>query len=357
MNLKEILKKIIHPEYKQNIVDAHIIQDIIETNDKITIKLLFKKTVEPFSNTIKKNIEELLKSKYQEKEIIVEMQFPEAKVKSFNTLKDVKNIVAIASGKGGVGKSTVAANMAVALATNGYKVGLLDADLYGPSIPKMFDLENTKPEVKIENEAEHIIPIQKYGVKVLSIGFFVPQQQALIWRGAMATSVIKQLIEQTEWGQLDILLIDLPPGTGDIHLTLVQTIAVTGIVIVTTPQEVATADVIKGINMFNNPQINVPILGIIENMSWFSPAELPQNKYFIFGKGGGEKIAQQFNIPFLGQIPIVQSICESSDKGIPIINSHNTESITFHKLCINFLVSLDERNKYEPTKKVEILHK
>jgi ATP-binding protein involved in chromosome partitioning len=357
MNLKEILKQIIHPEYKQNIVDAQIVQEINESDNEIKIKLLFKKPVDPFSNTIKRNLETILKKQYQNKEIIVELLFPEAKSHKYNTLQNVKNIVAIASGKGGVGKSTIAANMAVALATNGYKIGLLDGDVYGPSIPKMFNLEKSKPEVKIENGTEYIVPIEKYGVKVLSIGFFVDPQQALIWRGPMATSAIKQLLEQTEWGELDILLIDMPPGTGDIHLTLVQTIAVTGVVIVTTPQEVAIADVVKGINMFKNSHINVPVLGIVENMSWFTPAELPQNKYYIFGKGGGEKIAQQFKLPLLAQIPLVQSICESGDKGIPVINNHNIESDAIQKLCENFIVSLNERNKQEPTKKVEILYK
>lgn len=357
MSLNEVLKNIIHPELKQNIVDAKIVNELVETDAKIIVKLLFKKAVDPFSNTIKRNIEETLKKHFQHKEIQVEVNFPEQKIKPKQTLSEVKNVIAIASGKGGVGKSTIAANMAVALAMNGYKVGLLDGDIYGPSLPKMFNLEGKMPEVKIENGSEWIIPIEKYGVKLLSIGFFVDPQQALVWRGAMATSAIKQLIEQTAWGQLDFLFIDMPPGTGDIHLTLVQTIAVTGVIIVTTPQEIALADVIKGISMFKNPQINVPILGIVENMSWFTPAELPQNKYYIFGQGGGQRMAQKFNVPLLAQIPLVQSICESGDKGIPIANNHSIESDALLKLCDNFIISLNKRNELEPTKKVEITNK
>ncbi|HOU98753.1 MAG TPA: Mrp/NBP35 family ATP-binding protein [Bacteroidales bacterium] len=355
--IKEWLKAIIHPELKQNITDAGLINKIEINEKQIRVVLLYKKPVDPFANTIKRNAEELLKLKIKNKEIIVENLFPEVKTKKYEGLTAVKNIVAIASGKGGVGKSTLTANIAVALAMNGYKVGLLDGDVYGPSIPKMFGIENEKPEVTVEEGIELIKPIEKYGVKVLSIGFFVDPNQALIWRGSMATSALKQLLEQTEWGELDVLLIDMPPGTGDIHLTLVQTVAVTGVAIVTTPQEVAIADVIKGISMFRNPSINVPVLGIIENMSWFTPAELPENKYYIFGKGGGERMAKQFNVPLLGQIPLVQSICESGDKGKPIVNAHSIEAEAFRTLCNNLLTSLEERNKMEPTKKVEITHK
>ena len=359
MEIKEILKQIIHPELKQNIVDANIVQEINTENDKIKIVLLFKKPVDPFSNLIKQNIEEKLKKHFSDKKIEIDLRFPEIKTKKlFDALGEVKNIIAIASGKGGVGKSTVAAYMAVALASNGYKVGLIDADIYGPSIPKLLGIMDEKPEVIVKDGHEIIKPIERYGVKVLSIGLFVNPEQALIWRGAMATNALKQLLEQTEWGNLDLLFVDLPPGTGDIHLTLVQTVAVTGAVIVTTPQEVAILDVVKAINMFINPHINVPILGIVENMSWFTPAELPQNKYYIFGRGGGEKLAKQFNVPLLAQIPLVQSICEEGDKGIPIVNAHTDEAKAFYQLCERFLESLENRNKLvEPTKKVEIIHK
>ncbi len=357
MEIKLILESVIHPELKKNIVEAGILSKVEETDQRIFVELMFKKSVDPFANTVKRNVKEILKKHFSSKEIVVENRFPEVKVNQYNPLQNVKNIVAVASGKGGVGKSTVTANLTVALAMNGYKVGLLDGDVYGPSIPKMFGVETEKPEVYLKDGKELIKPIEKYGVKLLSIGFFVDSSQALIWRGAMATNALKQLIEQTEWGEIDVLFIDMPPGTGDIHLTLVQTVAVTGVIIVTTPQEVALSDVVKGINMFRNQHINVPVLGIVENMSWFTPTELPQNKYYIFGKGGGEKMAKEFNVKLLGQIPLVQSICESGDKGIPIVNENSLESVAFQQVANNCLESLNERNQKEPTKKVEIIHK
>lgn len=355
--IKEWLKTIVHPELKQNISDAGLISEIEVSDNQVRVVLQFKKTNDQFANNIKRNTEELLKQKIKDKEIVVENRFPSAKKNNIDTLSKVKNIVAIASGKGGVGKSTVAANLAVTLATNGYKVGLLDSDIYGPSIPKMFGLENDHPEIIAVEGVELIKPLERFGVKVLSIGFLVDPRQALVWRGPMATNTLKQLIQQTEWGELDVLLIDLPPGTGDIPLTLVQTLAVTGIISVTTPQDVAISDVVKSMNMFANPSINVPILGVIENMSWFTPVELPQNKYYIFGKGGGERLAKQFDVPLLGQIPLVQSICESGDKGNPFVNAHSVEAEAFRNLADNFLKSLNERNKKEPTKKVEITYK
>ncbi len=233
-------------------------------------------------------------------------------------LKGVKNIIAVASGKGGVGKSTIAANLAIALAKTGAKVGLLDADIYGPSVPLMFDLEGEQPMGKDVDGKTKIIPIEKYGLKLLSIGFFVDPSQALIWRGAMATNALNQLINDTDWGELDYFIIDLPPGTGDIHLTLVQTLPVTGAVIVSTPQEVALADARKAFSMFQQKEINVPIIGLVENMSWFTPEELPENKYYIFGKEGAKKLAEDSNVVLVGQIPIVQSIRESGDNGKPV---------------------------------------
>ena len=241
-------------------------------------------------------------------------------------LPGVKNVIAIASGKGGVGKSTVAANLAVALAKLGYRVGLLDADIFGPSIPKMFDVEDAHPVLEHHNGKDLIVPIEKYGVKLLSLGFFVDKNDAVVWRGGMASNALKQFIFDAYWGELDYFLTDLPPGTSDIHLTLVQTLAVTGAVIVSTPQQVALADARKGINMFRNEKINVPVLGLIENMAWFTPAELPENKYYIFGKDGVKRLAEEMQIPLLGQIPIVQSICESGDNGVP--SALNENSIT-----------------------------
>ena len=234
-------------------------------------------------------------------------------------LPKVKNIIAIASGKGGVGKSTCASNLAVALAQKGAKVGLIDADISGPSIPTMFNVEGEQPAVRQEDGKNIIIPIEQYGVKLMSIGFLTPAESAVVWRGPMASSALRQFITDVEWGDLDYLLIDLPPGTSDIHLTMVQTVPVTGAVIITTPQKVALADATKGLSMFKQPQINVPILGVVENMAYFTPEELPDNKYYLFGKEGGRKLSAKYEVPFLGEIPIVQSIRESGDTGYPAV--------------------------------------
>lgn len=235
-----------------------------------------------------------------------------------SVLKDVKNIIAIASGKGGVGKSTVTANLAIALSQSGAKVGLIDADISGPSMPLMFNAEDEHPRVFRTPEGRNLIePIERYGIKIISIGFLAPAESAVVWRGPMASSALKQFISDVDWGELDYLLIDMPPGTSDIHLTLVQTVPVTGAIIVTTPQKVALADAQKGLQMFRQPQINVPVLGIIENMAYFTPAELPQNKYYLFGEGGGQQLATKWDVPLLGQIPLVQSIRESGDEGMP----------------------------------------
>lgn len=240
-------------------------------------------------------------------------------------LKDVKNIIAIASGKGGVGKSTVTANLAIALSQMGAKVGLIDADISGPSIPVMFNTEDEHPRVFRTPDGRNLIePIERYGIKMISIGFLAPAENAVVWRGPMASSALKQFISDVDWGELDYLLIDLPPGTSDIHLTLVQTVPVTGAIIVTTPQKVALADAQKGLQMFRQPQINVPVLGIVENMAYFTPAELPQNKYYIFGEGGGQLLATKFGVPLLGQIPLVQSIRESGDDGMPEVIKQNS---------------------------------
>jgi ATP-binding protein involved in chromosome partitioning len=232
---------------------------------------------------------------------------------------------------------------------------LLDADIFGPSIPKMFGVEDAKPEIILVNGENLINPVEKFGVKLLSVGFFVSSDQALVWRGPMASNALKQLIEQGNWGNLDIVLIDMPPGTSDIHLTVVQSVAVSGAVVVTTPQEVALADALKGINMFRSETINVPVLGLVENMAWFTPAELPENKYYLFGKGGGEKLAKKLNVPLLAQIPIVQSICDGGDSGVPVaLMTDRADGVAFKVLATNMMNSLAERNKKEATKKVEV---
>ena len=265
-------------------------------------------------------------------------------------------IIAVASGKGGVGKSTVAVNLSVALAKMGYSVGLLDADIYGPSVPKMLGMEGSQPAIKGGEGREMIVPVEQYGVRMLSVGFFVRTGDAVIWRGPMATSVLKQLLHQAEWGEPDYLLIDLPPGTGDVHLTIVQELPVTGAVIVSTPQEVALADAVKGINMFRTEKINVPILGLVENMAWFTPEELPDNRYYIFGDGGCKALAEREGIRLLGQIPIVQGICEGGDKGQPVVtNEHSITGKAFMELAHNLEEVINERNEnMPPTKQVEV---
>jgi ATP-binding protein involved in chromosome partitioning len=253
-------------------------------------------------------------------------------------MEGVKNIIVIASGKGGVGKSTVAANIAIALARNGLKIALVDADIYGPSIPKMFGIEDIRPEVTAIGDKEMIFPVEKYGVKIMSIGFFVAPNQSLIWRGPMASNALTQLFENTQWGEVDYMIIDFPPGTGDIQLTTVQKLNLTGAIIVTTPQEVALNDVRKAASMFVNKDINVPILGIVENMSWFTPSKHPDEKYFIFGQGGGEKMASEYNSQLIGQIPLVMEVGEAADHGKSIFSQGNKAVIeTFEKIAVRLI--------------------
>ncbi|MCB9187099.1 MAG: Mrp/NBP35 family ATP-binding protein [Flavobacteriales bacterium] len=272
------------------------------------------------------------------------------------TMNKVKNIIAVASGKGGVGKSTITANLAVGLAKLGYKVGLVDADIYGPSMPLMFDIVHEKPKVQVIDGKQYMMPVESYGVKVMSIGFFADPRQPIVWRGAMATKALKQMFGDVWWDELDYLLLDLPPGTGDVHLTLVQSVPVTGAVVVSTPQEVALADARKGVAMFQLDSINVPVIGLVENMAWFTPAELPENKYYIFGKDGVKGLSEQLNIPFLGQIPLVQSVREAGDVGRPALLQDNTPvAELFKQLASAVNQEVENRNTtLEPTKKVEI---
>lgn len=357
----EVLKKIRHPETKEDIVSSGIVNDISYREDELWIGLQFSRANDPFIQSIKKACMKAVNGTFGEETLQkghIQVLVPEPPP-SREVLPGVKNIIAIASGKGGVGKSTVAANLAVALALSGKRVGLIDADVYGPSIPKMFDVEREHPTARMEEGIEWIIPIEKYGVKLLSVGLFVRPEDAVVWRGPMATSALKQLINQGDWGELDMLLIDLPPGTGDVHLTMVQEVPVTGVVIVSTPQDVALADVIKGINMFAGEKINVPVLGLIENMSWFTPQELPDNRYYIFGKEGCKKLAEEMGIPLLGQVPLVQGIRESGDSGKPAaLSSDNQSGIAFRQLSEEVEKALSRRNKeLEPTRKVEITTK
>jgi len=319
----EALEKVRYPGSGQNIVEAGMLGDDIRIEGmKVSFSLIFKRMTDPFLRSVVKAAEQAVLT-YVSPDVEIKGNIravaPEsAPAKAPAVLPEVANIIAIASGKGGVGKSTVSANLAVALAVKGYRVGLLDADIFGPSQPKMFDVEDYRPPVHNVDGRDLIVPAEKYGVKLLSIGFFVDRNDALVWRGPMAGNALKQLITEGDWGALDYLLIDLPPGTSDIHLTLVQTVTLTGAIVVSTPQEVAIADARKAVSMFQGEKINVPVIGLIENMAWFTPAELPENKYFIFGRGGCAKLSGETGIPLLGQIPVVQSICESGDAGEPV---------------------------------------
>lgn len=357
----EALKPIRHPETKEDIVSSGMVSDIAYREGELWIALTFNRANDPFIQSLKKACLRAVNQAFGEdalKAEHIQILVPEPPPKR-EILPDVKNIVAVASGKGGVGKSTVAANLAVALAQSGSRVGLIDADVYGPSMPLMFDVKDQRPSARTEDDVEWIIPIEKHGVKLLSVGFFVKPEDAVIWRGPMATSALKQLITQGDWGELDYLLIDLPPGTGDVHLTMVQEVPVTGVVIVSTPQEVALADVIKGINMFTGDKINVPVLGLVENMSWFTPEELPDNKYYLFGKEGCKKLAEKLDVKLLGQIPIVQSIRESGDTGKPVaLKTDNASGQAFSLLAKAVEDAVIARNKeLDPTTKVEITTK
>lgn len=354
------LRKVIHPEQQKDIISLGMVQSLEIEQDKVSFSLVFGKetstNIAQLKNKCVEAIETELGGKVNIRGNIKTVTLQEESRKEDELLSGVKNIIAVASGKGGVGKSTIATQLAVMLAQKGKKVGLVDADISGPSIPKMFGCEGALPEVKKEESGDIIIPITKYGVKILSIGFFVQQDDALVWRGPMAGNALKQMLLQTQWGELDYLLIDLPPGTSDIHLTLVQSVAVTGAVIVSTPQNVALADVIKGIAMFSGEKVNVPILGLVENMAWFTPAELPENKYYIFGKNGCKNLAEKLEVTLLGQIPIVQSVCEGGDKGEPFFTYSNPIiSDAFEKLTTNFEESLYLRNKLKgSTQKVKM---
>lgn len=359
----DALATVRYPGSGKNLVEAGMVDDNIRIEGmKVSFSLLFQKPTDPFIKSVIKAAETAILA-YVGKEVeivgnisVTTVQAPRPEVGKL--LPQVKNIIGISSGKGGVGKSTVSANLAVSLAKLGYKVGLLDADIFGPSMPKMFQVEDARPFAEQIDGRDMIIPVEKYGVKLLSIGFFVDPDQATLWRGGMASNALKQLIGDAQWGDLDYFLIDLPPGTSDIHLTVVQTLAMTGAIVVSTPQAVALADARKGINMFTNEKVNVPILGLVENMAWFTPAELPENKYYLFGKEGAKKLAEEMNVPLLGQIPIVQSICEGGDSGTPVALDENTVTgRAFLSLAAAVVRQVDRRNvERAPTQIVE-LHK
>lgn len=355
----DALQKVRYPGTGTDIVSAGMLEDDIRIEGKkVCFSLKFEKPNDPFIRSVVKAAKAAIHT-FGEKEaeveikvVIVQRTRPEPE----KLLPQVKNILAISSGKGGVGKSTVTANLAVALAAKGYKVGLLDADIFGPSIPKMFGMEDARPVLKKVDGRDLIVPEERYGIKVLSIGFFVNQSDAVLWRGGMASNALKQLISEALWGELDYFLIDLPPGTSDIHLTLVQTLAITGVLVVSTPQKVALADARKGISMFLGEKVNVPVLGLVENMAWFTPAELPSNRYYLFGRAGCKELAEELNLPLLGQIPIVQSICESGDNGRPVaLDSNLMTGQAFLQLADQVVEQTDRRNAFRaPTQKVVV---
>jgi len=334
----DALRHVRYPGTGKDLIESGMLEDDIRISGfEVSFSLIFPKDNDPFLKSVVKAAEMALQT-YADPNIVANIRtkfnIESQKSKDERPKINAKHIIAIHSGKGGVGKSTVTANLAVALAQQGYRVGLLDADIHGPSMPKMFHTEECRP-YSVEIEGRTLIePIEQYGVKMLSIGFFVNPESAVIWRGGMASNAIKQLIEDANWGELDYFLIDLPPGTSDIHLTLISELQLTGVIVVTTPQPVALVDARKGVEMFRNEKVNVKILGFIENMSWFTPAELPENKYYIFGKDGGKKLAEELGIPLLGQIPLVQSIREGGDEGLPIVlQAGHPASIAFEEIA------------------------
>lgn len=359
-DINNALRNVLFPGSDKNIVDLDMVQGIRITGNEVAFTLVFQRSNDPNVPVVKSLCVQALK-KYVDKDIQVAGNITVRSVHDMErpVLPGVKNIVAVASGKGGVGKSTVSVNLAVALAQTGATVGLIDADIFGPSVPKMFAEEDAQPMGEKVGNRDMILPVEKYGVKLLSIGFFVNPNDAVVWRGPMASNALKQLIVDAKWGPLDYLLIDLPPGTSDIHLTLMQTVPVTGAVIVTTPQDVALADVIKGVNMFRGKSVDVPVLGIVENMSWFTPEELPENRYYIFGKDGGKKMAEELGLPLLGQIPIVQGIREGGDNGLPAAIGDNPLTVSaFKELAAGVETAVAQRNNEQPpTHKIGVSRK
>lgn len=356
----DALANVRYPGTGKDIVSSGMVADDIRIDDnKVSFSIIFDKPTDPFMKSLIKSAETAITTFIGDFvdikgniSAIVRNPRPE---KPANPLPGVKNIIGVSSGKGGVGKSTIAANLAVALAQLGYKVGLLDADIFGPSVPKMFGVEDAKLYMETVDGRDLIIPIEKYGVKLLSIGFLVDPEKAVLWRGGMASNALKQLITEANWGDLDYFVIDMPPGTSDIHLTLVQTLAITGAIVVSTPQEVALADARKGISMFQSKEVNVPLLGLVENMSWFTPAAHPDEQYFIFGKDGGKKLAERLGVELLGQVPLVATICRGGDDGMPVVLQNSISGASFMQLARNVVDSIDRRNAdLPPTTKVEM---
>lgn len=356
----DALRTVRYPGNGKNIVELDMVADDIRIDDnRVSFSLVFAKPTDPFMRSLVKSAEAAIHTRISpEVEVTVNTVTPQVPAEKAPLLPGVKNIVGVSSGKGGVGKSTIAANLAVALAREGYRVGLVDADIFGPSVPKMFGLEDTELYMHEVDGRQLIIPAERYGVKVLSIGFLVDKDAPVLWRGSMASNALRQLIEEADWGELDYFLIDMPPGTSDIHLTLVQTLAMTGVVVVTTPQEVALADARKGIAMFQSEKVNVPVLGLVENMAWFTPEKHPEERYYIFGRDGGVRLAEKLHIKLLAQIPIVGSICDNADGGTPAALSDSISGHAFIHLAHEVIEAVDERNStLPPTVKVNVTKK
>lgn len=356
----DALKNVRYPASGKNIVEAGMVEDDIRIDgNKVSFSLIFDKPTDPFIKSIVRAAESAIET-YISPEVDIKGNIA---VKTRTTLPQpaakplaqVKNIIGVSSGKGGVGKSTVASNLAVALAREGYRVGLLDADIFGPSMPKMFGVEDDELYMHQVDGRQLIIPIEKYGVKMLSIGFLVDKNSPVLWRGSMASNALRQLITDADWGELDYFIIDMPPGTSDIHLTLVQTLAITGVVIVSTPQQVALADARKGIAMFTGDKVNVPILGLVENMAWFTPAQHPDERYYIFGRDGGVELAQELGVRLLAQIPLVTDVCDDGDAGTPIALKDTVMAHEFIHLAHEVTDAVAQRNEQlPPTQKVEL---
>ena len=358
-DILKALSNVQEPDLGKDLVTLNMVKDIAISGNEVSFTIVLTTPACPMKDMMRMASENAVKLLVN-KEAIVTVNFTANtstnRKDNQQVLSGVKNIIAVVSGKGGVGKSTVSANLALALAEGGAKVGLMDADIYGPSVPIMFGVRGERPMMKEINGKGVIVPLEKYGIRLMSIGLLVDEKNAVVWRGPMASSAIKQFVTDVDWGELDYLVIDMPPGTGDIHLTLMQTVPVTGVVIVTTPQSVALADAKKGIAMFGQAQINVPIIGLVENMAYFTPAELPDNKYYLFGKEGGKRLAEEYDLPFLGQVPLVQSIREGGDAGVPaMVGNDLLSQQAFRQFAATAVRNIAIRNANVPvTRAVEM---
>ncbi len=360
MTKEDILKALSNvqePDLGKDLVTLNMVKDIEINDNKVSFTIVLTTPACPMKDLMKNasvNAIKILVNKEADVTVNFTSNTSSNRTDPKSILSAVKNIIAVVSGKGGVGKSTVSANLALALAASGAKVGLMDADIYGPSQHIMFGIRGERPMMKDDGEKGLIVPIEKFGIKIMSIGLLIDEKQAVVWRGPMVSSAIRQFVTEVDWGELDYLILDMPPGTGDIHLTIVQTVPVTGVIVVTTPQLVAIADAKKGVAMFSQAQLKVPVIGLVENMSYFTPAELPDNKYYIFGKDGGKQLAEEFELTLLGQIPIVQSIREGGDAGVPaMVGNDAITKKAFEEFAANTVRGIAMRNANMPATQIQ----